>query len=433
MLSFTVITIFPRMFDSPLGHSILKKAQDKGLVKFSFIDPRDHTADRHRITDDSPYGGGQGMVMKPEPLVAAIEHARNQAPRARVILLTPRGQVFTQDIAQRLAREEQDVVLICGRYEGIDERVRAFVDEEISIGDYTLSGGEPAASVVIDAVARLVPGVLGNENSALEESFTDGLLEYPQYTRPEEFRGLKVPDVLLSGDHERVRQWRRQQSRAVTRERRPDLYARAAHGPPPEPAGARSPSAPVYIALLHYPVYDKNGQVVTTAVTNMDIHDIARSGCTYCAAGFFVVTPVKALQKLARKIIEHWESGYGSQYNTTRKEALAIARICDTLDDAIIAIEREAGEKPFLIATSARPAHNRASFATLRDMLSKGTRPFLILFGPGWGLTETILLQSDYVLEAVEGRGDYNHLSVRSAAAIILDRLLGRQGHRSQR
>ncbi len=427
MLSFTVITIFPRMFDSPLGHSILKKAQDKGLVKFSFIDPRDHTADRHRITDDSPYGGGQGMVMKPEPLVAAIEHARNQAPRARVILLTPRGQVFTQDIAQRLAREDQDVVLICGRYEGIDERVRAFVDEEISIGDYTLSGGEPAASVVIDAVARLVPGVLGNENSALEESFTDGLLEYPQYTRPEEFRGLKVPDVLLSGDHERVRQWRRQQSRAVTRERRPDLYARAAHGPPPEPAGGRSPSAPVYIALLHYPVYDKNGQVVTTAVTNMDIHDIARSGCTYCAAGFFVVTPVKALQKLARKIIEHWESGYGSQYNTTRKEALAIARICDTLDDAIIAIEREAGEKPFLIATSARPAHNRASFATLRDMLSKGTRPFLILFGTGWGLTETILLQSDYVLEAVEGCRDYNHLSVRSAAAIIFDRLLGRR------
>jgi tRNA (guanine37-N1)-methyltransferase len=428
MLSFTIITIFPRMLDSPLDHSILKKAHDKGLVKFSFIDPRDHTTDRHRITDDSPYGGGQGMVMKPEPLVAAIEQARNQAPHARVILLSPRGQVFTQDIAQRLARQEQDIVLICGRYEGIDERVRAFVDEEISIGDYTLSGGEPAASVVIDAVARLVPGVLGNENSALEESFTDGLLEYPQYTRPEEFRGLKVPDVLLSGDHERIRQWRRQQSLAVTRERRPDLYAKAAH----EPAGDRSPSAPVYIALLHYPVYDKNGQVVTTSVTNMDIHDIARSGCTYCVAGFFVVTPVKALQKLARKIIEHWESGYGSQYNTTRKEALAIARICDTLDDAIIAIEREAGEKPVIIATSARPARNRASFAILQDMLSKGTRPFLILFGTGWGLTETILLQSDYVLEAVEGRGDYNHLSVRSATAIILDRLLGRQGQRSQ-
>jgi hypothetical protein len=144
-----------------------------------------------------------------------------------------------------------------------------------------------------------------------------------------------------------------------------------------------------------------------------------------------VATPVKALQKLALKIVEHWESGYGSQYNATRKEALALTRICDTLDDAIIAIERETGEKPILVATSARRAQNRASFAALRDMLNKETRPFLILFGTGWGLTETILLQSDYVLEAVDGRGDYNHLSVRSAAAIILDRLLGRGEDRS--
>ncbi len=426
MLNFTVITIFPRMFDSPLGHSILQRAQEKGLVKFTFIDPRDHTTDRHRMTDDYPYGGGQGMVMKPEPLVAAIEEARSSAPRARVILLAPQGKVFNQELAQRLAAEPE-IVLICGRYEGIDERVKAFVDEEISVGDYTLSGGEPAATVIIDAVTRLVPGVLGNENSTLDESFNDGLLEYPQYTRPEEFRGLKVPEVLLSGDHERIRQWRRQQSRALTRERRPDLYAKARHGQSDEHVEKITPLAPVYVALLHHPVYDKNGQVVTTAVTNMDIHDIARSGCTYGLSGFFVVTPVKALQKLALKIIEHWESGYGSQYNTTRKEALALARICDTLDDAIIAIERETGEKPVIVATSARRTQNRAPFVMLRDMLSRETRPFLILLGTGWGLIETILLQSDYVLEAVEGRGDYNHLSVRSAAAIILDRLLGRR------
>lgn len=428
MLGFTVITIFPAMFDSPLGHSILQKAREKGLLEFNFIDPRDHAADRHRMTDDYPYGGGQGMVMKPEPLVAAIEAAKARSPQARIILLTPRGRVFNQEIAQRLS-QEREIVLICGRYEGIDERVKAFVDEEISIGDYTLSGGEPAAMVLIDAVARLVPGVLGNENSALEESFTGGLLEYPQYTRPEEFRGVKVPEVLLSGDHQRIREWRREQSVALTRARRPDLYA-ATQGSK-EHAHRETIPAPVYVALLHHPVYDKNGQVVTTAVTNMDIHDIARSGCTYGVRAFFVATPVKALQKLALKIVEHWESGYGSQYNATRKEALALTRICDTLDDAIIAIERETGEKPILVATSARRAQNRASFAALRDMLNKETRPFLILFGTGWGLTETILLQSDYVLEAVDGRGDYNHLSVRSAAAIILDRLLGRGEDRS--
>lgn len=423
MLNFTVITIFPQMLRSPLGHSILKKAQENNLIKINIVDLRDYTTDRHHTTDDTPYGGGQGMIMKPEPLVAAIEGARSQAPHGQVILLTPRGRVFNQQIAKRLS-EEQDIFLICGRYEGIDERVSAFVDEEISLGDYTLSGGEPAAIVVIDAVARLVAGVLGNENSAAEESFTNSLLEYPQYTRPENFRGMKVPDILLSGDHERIKQWRSEQSRAVTRERRPDLFAKSA--PSIEVTTRTAPlKAAVYLALLHYPVYDKNGQVVTTAVTNMDIHDISRAGRTYGVRGFFVVTPVKALQKLALKIIEHWEVGYGSQYNATRKEALALARICDTLDDAIIAVERETGEKPVVVATSARPSANRTSFVALQDMLNRQTRPFLILFGTGWGLTETILSQADYVLEAIAGSTEFNHLSVRSAAAIILDRLLG--------
>jgi tRNA (guanine37-N1)-methyltransferase len=424
MLNFTVITLFPRMFDAPLGHSILKKAQEKGLIEVKVVNLRDYTTDRHHVTDDSPYGGGQGMVMKPDPLVAAIEDIRGKAPQARVILLAPQGQVLSQHDAARLA-QEKTLVLICGRYEGVDERVKSFVDEEISIGDYTLSGGEPAATVVIDAVARLVPGVLGNENSALDESFSNGLLEYPQYTRPEDFRGMKVPEILLSGDHQRIKRWRRNMSLRLTRTRRPDLLAKA-----PLTAEEKSDTlavqASVYVALLHYPVYDKNGQVVTTAVTNMDIHDIARSGRTYGIRGFYVVTPVKALQKLALKIIDHWQVGYGSQYNVTRKDALALARIRDTLDDVMIDIERETGDKPTLVATSARPIAKRTSFASLREMLKERTQPLLILFGTGWGLTETIFSQSDYVLDAIEGPADYNHLSVRSAAAIVLDRLLGR-------
>lgn len=424
MVNFTVITIFPRMFDSPLGHSILRKAQDRGLIRIDLVDLRTYAAGRHHVTDDYPYGGGQGMVMKPEPLVAAIEDARGKSAKARAILLSPQGRVFTQADARRLSQEEH-LVLVCGRYEGIDERVRAFVDEELSIGDYTLSGGEPAANVVIDAVARLVPGVLGNENSPLDESFSDGLLEYPQYTRPEDFRGMKVPEILLSGDHKRIHQWRRAESVRRTRERRPDLLRRFPLSPAPQPQEKITPR--VYVALLHYPVYDKNGNVVTTAVTNMDIHDIARSARTYDVRGFFVVTPVKALQKLALKIIDHWETGYGSHYNTTRKEALALARVCNALDDAIIAVEREAGERPALVATSARPAGERTSFEILRDMLERQTRPWLILFGTGWGLTESVISQSDYVLEAIQVGGGYNHLSVRSAAAIVLDRLLRRQ------
>ncbi len=424
MLSFTIITIFPEMFASPLGHSILKKAQEKGLIAVRLVDPRSYTTDRHHVTDDYPYGGGQGMVMKPEPLVAAIEDVRGKSPHARVILLSPQGQVFDQRHAARLA-QEKELVLVCGRYEGVDERVKTFVDEELSVGDYTLSGGEPAANVVIDAVARLIPGVLGNESSPVDESFVNGLLEYPQYTRPEDFRGMKVPEVLLSGDHERVERWRREMSLKLTRARRPDLFAKA-QVTQEERSEALAPRAPLYLALLHHPVYDKNGQVVTTAVTNMDIHDIARAGKTYGVKAFYVATPVKALQKLARKIIDHWEEGYGSQYNATRKEALALARIADALDDVLIDVERETGEKPLLVATSARPGGQRASFAALRDMLINNTRPIIILFGTGWGLTEAILSQSDYVLEAVEGTSGYNHLSVRSAAAIVLDRLLGR-------
>ena len=424
MLNFTVITIFPQMFASPLDHSILKRAQEKALISVRLVDLRDYTVDRHRVTDDYPYGGGQGMVMKPEPLIAAIEDTRKRLSGARVVLLSPRGEVFNQQVAVRLA-QEKELVLICGRYEGVDERVKSFVDEELSIGDYTLSGGEPAATVVIDAVSRLIPGVLGNQDSAQDESFANGLLEYPQYTRPEDFRGMKVPAVLLTGDHQRVEKWRREMSIRITGQRRPDLLAKVPLTNP-ERKQLLAIQAPIYVALLHHPVYDKNGEIVTTAVTNMDIHDIARSGCTYGIRGFYVVTPVKVLQKLALKIIAHWEEGYGSQYTVTRKEALALARIRDTLDDVLIDIETERGEKPLLVATSAKGRNGTTSFIELRDVLQRKAQPFLILLGTGWGLTETIIAQSDYVLEAIKGLTDYNHLSVRSAAAIILDRLLGR-------
>ena len=424
MLNFTVITLFPEMFSSPLSHSILKKAQEKGMITVRLVDLRDYAAGRHRVTDDYPYGGGQGMVMKPEPLIAAIEDARKKVKNTRVILLTPQGKVFTQTEADSLSREE-DLVLVCGRYEGVDERVKAFVDDELSVGDYTLSGGEPAAMVVIDATARLIPGVLGNLRSPQEESFSDGLLEYPQYTRPEESGGAKVPEVLLSGDHERIKGWRREMSLKLTRERRPDLFKKATLTPK-ERNAFRAATDRLFLALLHYPVYDKNGQVVTTAITNMDIHDISRSARTYGVRGFYVVTPIKALQKLALKIITHWEQGYGSRYNATRKEALSLTRLKDTLDDVIIDIEQECGIKPQLVVTSARTGRERTSFAEMQEMLRKDSSPVLLLLGTGWGLTEEVLAESDYILEAIEGGTDYNHLSVRSAAAIILDRLLGR-------
>ena len=226
MLSVEVLTLFPRMIAAPLEESILGKAREKGLLRVQVTDIREFADGKHRVTDDVPYGGGAGMVMKPEPLVAAIEAARQRGPGARVVLLSPQGPRFNQGKAQELAGHGA-LILVCGRYEGVDERVLRWVDEELSLGDFVLTGGELAALAVIDAIARLVPGVLGNELSAQSESFSgEGLLEGPQYTRPPEFRGLRVPEVLLSGDHEKIARWRQEQAVARTRERRPDLLTR---------------------------------------------------------------------------------------------------------------------------------------------------------------------------------------------------------------
>jgi tRNA (guanine37-N1)-methyltransferase len=218
-----ILTLFPRMVAAPLEESILGKARARGLLHLRVTDIRDFAEGKHRVTDDVPYGGGAGMVMKPEPLVAAIEAAKEREPQARVVLMSPQGRRFDQEKALELSQKPA-LVLVCGRYEGVDERVMGWVDEELSLGDFVLTGGEIAALAVVDAVARLLPGVLGNELSAQSESFAgEGLLEGPQYTRPPEFRGLRVPEVLLSGDHARIAGWRREQAMARTRERRPDL------------------------------------------------------------------------------------------------------------------------------------------------------------------------------------------------------------------
>jgi tRNA (guanine37-N1)-methyltransferase len=229
-LEVEILTLFPRMCEGYLAESILGKAQEAGLLEVRVTDIRAYAAGRHRVTDDAPYGGGAGMVMKPEPLVDAIEAARARLEGAKVLLTSPRGVRLDQALARRLAAHGRFVVA-CGRYEGVDERVKSVVDMEVSIGDVVLTGGELAALCLVDAAARLVPGVLGNETSAGAESFAgeggELLLEHPHYTRPPEFRGMKVPEVLLSGDHRRIERWRRREALRATRERRPDLLERA--------------------------------------------------------------------------------------------------------------------------------------------------------------------------------------------------------------
>lgn len=228
MLRFEILTLFPGMFEPVLAQSMLKRGQEKGLLHVTVRNLRDFATDRHKVMDDTPYGGGAGMVMKAEPILRAVEavrdDARSKGEEIRVIFPTPQGRRLTQSYAQELAGECRRIVVLCGHYEGVDERVRlALAPEEVSLGDYVLTGGELPALVLIDTAARLVPGVLGDPRSALEESFSDSLLEYPQYTKPAEIGGVGVPEVLLSGHHEAIRVWRRKQALRSTYQRRPDL------------------------------------------------------------------------------------------------------------------------------------------------------------------------------------------------------------------
>ena len=227
-LRIDILTLFPRMLDGVLGESMLKRAQEAGLARIRCVNLRDYATGAHLTTDDRPYGGGPGMVMKPEPVFKAVEALRG--PETRVLLMTPQGAPFKQSLAMELSKERH-LLILCGHYEGVDERIReALVDQEISIGDYVLTNGAIAAAIVTDAVVRLLPGALGGEGAADDESFTTGLLEYPQYTRPPVFRGMAIPEILTSGNHAEIARWRREQSIARTKARRPDMPL-----PPPPP------------------------------------------------------------------------------------------------------------------------------------------------------------------------------------------------------
>jgi tRNA (guanine37-N1)-methyltransferase len=433
-MRFEIITIFPELFASFLDKGLVAKANEGGLIQVRCTNPRDFTTNKHKTVDDAPYGGGSGMVMMPGPILDAIE-SRESEGRVHRVLLTPQGRPFTQRDARRLSQLPA-VALVCGRYEGVDERVREAMDEEISLGDFVMTGGEVAAMAVIEATARLLPGVLGNEASIQDESHAQGALEYPQYTRPPEFRGQRVPEVLLSGDHGQIARFRRAQSLHRTRARRPDLYQKLtlsaddrkllAELEAKQGAPAR---APVYVGLVHHPVRDREGKIVTTSVTNLDVHDISRASRTFGLAGYYVITPIDAQRELVGTILEHWCRGSGRKRVPERGEALSLCSTIASIDDAKVAIERAHGETPRVVITAARlPSGASATpYASVRDDMRRGSRPWLLLFGTGHGLASEVLESADVALPPIRP-GTYNHLSVRAACAIILDRLFSDEG-----
>lgn len=428
-MHFHIVSLFPEFFDSPLAVSLMGRAREAGLVSFSFHNPRDAATDPHHSVDDRPYGGGPGMVMRPEPLARTL---RDLPRPGRLLVMAPGGRPFTQAMARELAADA-DVTLICGRYEGLDARVgEVFPLEYISVGDAVLNGGETAALAVAEAVARLVPGFMGKEESGEEESFSTGLLEYPHYTRPEIFEGRAVPDVLRSGDHARIADWRRERALETTLRTRPDLLAEA----PLDARDAASldafprerPGRNLRLALVHYPVIIEGKNSGASSLTNLDIHDIARSSCTYGLGGFYVTTPLDDQMQVLEDILRHWMRGPGAVGNPDRTRALSLVCPVRSIEEATARMQADVGQRPLLVGTSARwpETKNAPPLLTpgaVREWLRRS--PVLLLLGTGHGLAPEVLAACDGILRPLRFMDGYNHLSVRAAAAIVTDRILG--------
>ncbi|MFW6388662.1 MAG: tRNA (guanosine(37)-N1)-methyltransferase TrmD [Desulfohalobiaceae bacterium] len=423
-MHFNILSIFPEFFSSPLSCGLLAKARQKGVVDFTLCNPRDYAQDKHRKVDDRPYGGGPGMVMSVDPLLRAL---RSLPEPGRVILLSPQGQIFNQELAAELAREEC-LSLVCGRYEGVDARFQEICSaEEISLGDFVLSGGESAALCLVEAVSRLLPEFMGCEESSQEESFSSGLLEHPQYTRPAAYQSLAVPETLLSGDHQQIAKWRRQQSLSKTLHIRPELLHKAQLGAEDQAYLQEIPRLQLgrglYLALVHYPVLNKEGQVTAVSLTNLDIHDIGRVCCTYALGDYFLVTPLKDQQELAGKLLDHWIHGSGGRRNPDRLQAMQRVRVTESVQQAKERIQSKTGQEPLLLGSSARSVGSGISYTEVKKVLKQ--RPVLLLLGTGHGLALEVLEACDALLPPIRFLEAYNHLSVRSAASIIVDRVLG--------
>ena len=423
-----ILTLFPEMF-APLEHSIIKRARNAGIVEINVINIRDYATDKHQTTDERLYGGGSGMVMKPEPLFAAAAYAQQGSP-CRVIITSPAGKTYNQTLAQELAQEEH-LVIVCGHYEGIDQRfIDSCATDMLSLGDFVMTGGETAALAITDSIVRLLPGALGDEMAAVEESFTTGLLEYPQYTRPPVWQGCEVPSVLQGGNHAQIAKWRRQQALKTTYHNRPDLLQTASLSAEDiaflgELRKKEEKPFRLHAGLLHYPVYNKKKQVITTSLTNLDLHDIARAATTYALASYYLIQPIDSQRELMATLVEHWQTGFGAKYNPDRERALSIVQILPQLADVVNDIAMRYGNKPRIIVTGANLNQQITSYQEMRQIMAREGGDYLLLFGTGYGLAQEITDQADFRLCPIYGKEGYNHLSVRSAAAIIFDRLLG--------
>ena len=425
---FNVLTVFRELYMSPLKYGIVSKAIKTKKIKINLYSYGDFLKEKERI-DDSQYGGDSGMVITYDKASRAIDKIKENNPETTIVFLSPKGKLLNNKLAIELSKK-RNITLVSGRYEGFDQRlIDNYADLELSIGDYILSGGDISALAVIDSVSRMIDGVVGKRESVIKETFQNSLLKNSVYTRPVSFKKNRVPKVLSSGNHKKINEFNRSSSLNLTLNRREDLLEKAniniQERDELKKIKVKNNNSNIYLALVHYPIQNKKGEIIKTSLTNLDIQDIARSCKTYGIKKYYITHPVKEQRKLAESVINYWEDSEINRTENTKHDAIKLIEVTKSIKDAIKSIRLIHNKKPKIVATDARIMHNMVNYPELKETIELEDSPFLILFGTGWGLTKEVLQNADYILKPVGGYDNYNHLSVRSAVAIILDRLFG--------
>jgi tRNA (guanine37-N1)-methyltransferase len=429
-MKISILTVFPELYDSFFKTSLIGRAQQKGILTSDVVSFFDFAEPKERI--DSPsFGPGAGMLIKPEILEQGIEAQEQKNGKAFKIFFSPQGKKLNQKLLKSIyerIKNEEHLLLVASRYEGMDSRVEQYyADELISVGDFVLMGGDLPAMCFIEAFLRLIPGIVGKQESVEQESFNGPFVDYPEYTSPVEWKNMKVPEIIRSGNHALINQWR--QEHAAQNTIKNHFTWLSSFQLNKEQIDISLKFIPNhYAVLMHGDVLLKDGQVGTTSVTSLDIHDIARSCATYGLKNYFILTPLEDQKKIVTTLIDFWKTGFGAEYNFHRTIAVKRVILVSKLNEVIEEIEKKEGKKPILIATSAKQdSKYQDKYITYYDQSKvwQKDRPVLIIFGTGHGLSANVMDSCDYILDPVYGFSDFNHLSVRSAAAIILDRWLG--------
>lgn len=427
-MNISVVTLFPQIYQGFLSASLIGRAQSKGLISVELQNLFDFCNPKQRV--DSPtFGHGHGMLLRPELVEEAIEHADMARGKSFKVFFSPQGKKLDQVLLKELFAKAQaagHLLLMAPRYEGVDTRVEEYyADEVISIGDYVLMGGDLPAMVFLEAFSRFIPDVVGNHDSVVCDSFTSHLVDYPEYTVPVEWKGMRVPDVVRSGDHKALSIWRKEQALSKTVLNHFG-WIRSFELPLSERVQAAACIPPHYVVLMHDDVLLKNGDVGTSSVTSIDIHDIARSSATYGIKGYYIVTPLADQQAIVTTLMNFWHSSEGAQYNQHRFKAMSSVVLKASLDEVVADIAQRESAQPVLLATCAKTRdHEKKVTYNDQALVWKERRPVLLMLGTSHGLSPAVIERAQYLLMPIHGFSSFNHLSVRSAAAIIFDRWLG--------